>query len=214
MSMIETPSVTFPTRLDKKLLANLPKATFTGRIFVVNTEEDAIKAVNYLNTQTAVGIDTETRPSFQKGQTHKVALMQISTADTCFLFRLNRIGLPDCLLTFLANGVLKIGLSLKDDFFVLNKRKKGTSQQGAWVELQQYVPAFGIQEMSLQKIYAILFGEKISKSQRLTNWENDTLTPAQTAYAALDAYACLRIYQYIEELKVTRSYAIEEVATL
>ena len=56
------------------------------------------------------------------------------------------------------------------------------------------VKEFGFGDISLQKIFAIVFGERISKGQRLSNWEAETLTEAQKAYAALDAWACLRLY--------------------
>ena len=102
-------------KIDKKKIAELPKVTFPGRIFVIYTEAEARKAVEYLNTRTIVGVDTETRPSFRKGSVNKVALLQVSTHDTCFLFRLNSLGLPDFLEDFLLNDVLKVGLSLKDD---------------------------------------------------------------------------------------------------
>ena len=107
---------------------------------------------------------------------NQVALLQVATADACFLFRLNHIGLPDFLEEFLQNDVLKVGLSLKDDFRMLSRRNRQDPRTGNWVELQDYVPHFGIEEMSLQKIYALLFGEKISKTQRLSNWEAETLT--------------------------------------
>lgn len=190
-----------PSTIDKKEIADLPRATFTGRIFVIFTEEDAKTAVNYLNTQKIVGVDTETRPSFKKGSTNKVALLQISTEDTCFLFRLNSIGLPDFLEDFLQNDVLKIGLSLRDDFNMLRRRNKKDPREGNWIELQEYVSKFGIKDLSLQKIYAILFREKISKSQRLSNWEADVLTEAQQMYAATDAWACVRIYERLQQFK-------------
>ena len=71
------------------------------------------------------------------------------------------------------------------------------------------------QDKSLQKIYGILFSEKISKSQRLSNWEADVLTDAQKQYAATDAWACLNIYHLLEELKRTGNYELapEEEAT-
>jgi len=155
-----------------------------------------------------VGVDTETRPSFRKGAVNKVALLQVSTYDTCFLFRLNHLGLPDFLEEFLQNDVLKIGLSLKDDFAMLRRRNQKDPRMGNWVELQDYVASFGIEEKSLQKIYALLFQEKISKSQRLSNWEADTLTEAQQLYAATDAWACVRIYQYLEELCLSGKYRV------
>lgn len=181
--------------IDKKLISEMPKVVFPGRIIIIYTVDDARKAVAYLNRCSVVGVDTETRPSFKKGKVNSVALLQVATSDTCFLFRLNRIGIPDFLEEFLQNDVLKIGLSLRDDFNMLRRANNKDPRVGNWIELQDYVSRFGIQEKSLQKIYAILFGEKISKNQRLSNWEADVLTEAQQQYAATDAWATLRIYQ-------------------
>lgn len=186
----------------------MPKVFFPGRIFVVYTESDAEKAVAYLKDQRIVGVDTETRPSFKRGTTHKVALLQISTQDTCFLFRLNRIGMPDSLQEFLMSDTLKIGLSLKDDFNSLRKRQDMHPDRGNWIELQEYVGKFGIEDRSLQKIYANLFGEKISKNQRLSNWEADVLSEGQKLYAATDAWACVEIYNCLSELESTGNYEI------
>ena len=197
--------------VNKAEIAALPKESFEGRIYVIYTEADAYKAVNYLNRYDVVGVDTETRPSFWKGQVHKVALLQISTEDTCFLFRLNRIGMPGFLQEFLMNDVLKIGLSLRDDFRKLQKRKNVHAEEGNWIELQDYVSRFGIDDRSLQKIYANLFGKKISKAQRLTNWEAETLTEAQMLYAATDAWACVKIYKRLAEMEETGEYEVEKV---
>ena len=186
----------------------MPKVLFPGRIFVVYTESDAEKAVAYLKDQRIVGVDTETRPSFKRGTTHKVALLQISTQDTCFLFRLNRIGMPDSLQEFLMSDTLKIGLSLKDDFNSLRKRQDMRPDRGNWIELQEYVGKFGIEDRSLQKIYANLFGEKISKNQRLSNWEADVLSEGQKLYAATDAWACVEIYNCLSESERTGDYEI------
>ena len=188
--------------IDKKLISEMPKVVFPGRIIIIYTEDDARKAVAYLNRCSVVGVDTETRPSFKKGKVNSVALLQVATSDTCFLFRLNRIGIPDFLEEFLQNDVLKIGLSLRDDFNMLRRANNKDPRVGNWIELQDYVSRFGIQEKSLQKIYAILFGEKISKSQRLSNWETDVLTEAQQQYAATDAWATLRIYQKLNNEKL------------
>lgn len=186
----------------------MPKVLFPGRIFVIYTESDAEKAVAYLKDQRIVGVDTETRPSFKRGTTHKVALLQISTQDTCFLFRLNRIGMPDSLQEFLMSDTLKIGLSLKDDFNSLRKRQDMHPDRGNWIELQEYVGKFGIEDRSLQKIYANLFGEKISKNQRLSNWEADVLSEGQKLYAATDDGACVEIYNCLSELESTGNYEI------
>lgn len=189
----------YQSTIDKKEISEMEKVLFPGRIILIFTVADAKKAIDYLNTCTVVGVDTETRPSFTKGRVNKVALLQISTEDTCFLFRLNSIGIPDFVEDFLQNDVLKIGLSLRDDFNMLRKRNHKDPREGNWIELQDYVSRFGIQEKSLQKIYAILFGKKISKSQRLSNWEADVLTEGQQLYAATDAWASLKIYLKLAE---------------
>jgi ribonuclease D len=197
-------------KITKAEIAAMPKVEFPGRIYVIYTEADTDKAVAYLMNQQIVGVDTETRPSFKRGQTHKVALMQISTQDTCFLFRLNKIGMPESLQNFLINDTLKIGLSLKDDFQVIRRRKDVHAEEGNWIELQDYVSRFGIEDRSLQKLYANLFGEKISKSQRLSNWEAESLTEAQMKYAATDAWACVQIYNCLQEME-TNGYELIKI---
>jgi ribonuclease D len=197
--------------ITKAEVAQMPKVQFSGRIFVIYTETDAEKAVEYLKNQHIVGVDTETRPSFRKGVTHKVALLQIATSDTCFLFRLNRIGMPAFLQDFLMSDVLKIGLSLKDDFMVLRRRRDMHAEEGNWIELQDYVKRFGIEDRSLQKIFANLFEQKISKAQRLSNWEAETLTESQINYAATDAWACVEIYNCLAEMEQTGDYEVIKV---
>ncbi|MCM1297279.1 MAG: 3'-5' exonuclease domain-containing protein 2 [Muribaculaceae bacterium] len=182
--------------ITKEQLSLLPTVTFPGRSILISTIADAKAAMVYLNKQSIVGFDTETRPSFRKGSVHKVALLQLSTADECFLIRLNQLGLFDSLKTFFENeNILKIGLSIKDDFHSL--MRLGEFQPGGFVELQSFVKQYDIADNSLQKIYAVIFNERISKSQRLTNWEADELTEAQQAYASLDAWACLKIYNHL-----------------
>ena len=185
-------------KFDKARIANLPCAVFGGKIVVVVSETEAEKAVDYLLAQPIIGIDTETRPSFRRGTNYKVSLLQVSSHEVCFLFRLNHIGMPESLLQLLqSESILKVGLSLRDDFNAL--RKRVAFDPANYIDLQKMVGDFGIEEFSLQKIYAIIFGKKISKRQRLTNWEADTLTEQQKKYAALDAWACLNIYQHLNQ---------------
>ncbi len=187
----------YRANIEKSEIAGMPTAVFSGRIITIDTVDDTDKAVKALSAERLIGIDTETRPSFRKGVQHEVALIQLSTADTCFLIRLNRTGMPDSLVSLLENSAItKVGLSLHDDYQMLCRRRK--FKAGGFLDLQQHVTRFGIEEKSLQKIFAIVFGERISKSQQLTNWENDVLTDKQKLYAATDAWACLEIYKRLE----------------
>ena len=189
----------FNPTIEKSTVATLPTVQFEGRIITIDTASDADKVAFALSREKAIGIDTETRPAFRKGVHHNVSLLQLSTADTCFLIRLCRTGLTDSLVALLENEeIKKIGVSLHDDSQAL--RKLRSFNPGGFIDLQKRVTAYGIEEMSLQKIYAIIFGKKISKNQRLTNWEADVLTDKQKMYAATDAWACLEIYNHLEQI--------------
>ena len=182
--------------ISKEQIAELPLETFEGDIIVIDHAEEVRDACNYLSSQSALGFDTETKPAFKRGQINKVALMQLSTEEVCFLFRLNRIGYPDELEALMSDsGIKKIGLSLRDDFAAI--RKRSVRKPENFIDLQGFVDKFDIEDSSLQKIYAILFGRKISKNQRVSNWEAASLTLAQQSYAAIDAWACLRIYNHL-----------------
>lgn len=195
-------------KYDKKLIGNLPRVQFEGRIITILSESEAKKAVDYLLSQKILGLDTETRPSFKKGHTNQVALLQVSTEDTCFLFRLNRLGFTTSIKRLLEDTTIpKIGLSLQDDLRVLRKRSEFTP--GTYIEIQKEVKELGIEDMSLQKIYANIYGQKIAKNQQLSNWEADCLTEAQQVYAATDAWACIKIHQEIRHLVDTKDYTLE-----
>ena len=190
--------MSYKARIDKSEISAMPTAAFEGRIITIDTPQAVDQAIIALSKESHVGIDTETRPSFRKGVQHDVSLIQLSTADTCFLIRLNRTGMPASLVSFLENkDIAKIGLSLHDDYQALCKRRK--FKAGAFIDLQKEVGKYGIEEMSLQKIFAIMFTQRISKSQQLTNWENDVLTDKQKLYAATDAWACLKIYNELNQ---------------
>lgn len=183
--------------IPKETLSTLPIVTFPGEIIVIDSPEAVPAAVEHLRSSKIVGFDTETRPSFHKGRTNKVALIQISTDSRCYLFRINKTGLTEELRAFIEDtGVTKIGLSLKDDFFVLHRISEFVPE--GFIDLQEFVRPYGIIDSSLQRIYGIVFGERISKGQRLSNWEAAELTAAQQQYAAIDAWTCLRLYKELK----------------
>jgi len=186
--------------ITKEDVAAYPAEVFNGRIIEIATIDQCEEAVKYLFGFGRLGFDTETRPTFKKGNTNSVSLIQLTTGDTCFLFRTNIIGFPPVLIELLSNpGILKIGLSLQDDFHSMGRRMKFTPQ--GFIDLQKIIKNYGIEDISLQKIYALLFQKKISKKQRLTNWDADILTDSQKRYAALDAWACLKIYEELRQAK-------------
>lgn len=182
--------------ITKQELSALPMVTYSGSIFLIDSEEKALEAAEILRREKIIGFDTETKPSFKRGQTNNVALLQLSTRTSTFLIRLNHIGLPSSVKAILEDkNIIKIGVSIHDDFH--NLRKLYDLTPDGFIDLQSFVKDFGIADNSLARIYAILFGMRISKGQRLSNWEADELTVHQQAYAALDAMACVEIYEYL-----------------
>lgn len=185
--------------ITKEELHELPQVVYPGGIgavTVVDTPDKAHEAVHKLGKCEHLGFDTETRPSFQRGQMNKVALLQLSDGEHCYLFRLNRAGIFDIVKPLLENpAIIKVGLSVHDDYNAL--RRRGDLEPAGFLDLQDYCRTFHIADISLQKIYAIVFGERISKTQRLTNWEAEKLNESQQIYAAIDAWACLKLYKYI-----------------
>lgn len=204
----------FNPKITKEEVNQLETIEFSGEIVLVDEISKIKSAIDYLKTQKIVGIDTETRPSFTRGTNYKVSLIQISTDECCYLFRLNKIGFPLELLDFLSNTeIKKIGLSLRDDFYSLNKRKKINPNN--FIDIQSIAKDYGILELGLQKIFAIVFAKKISKAQRLTNWEYETLSESQKRYAATDAWACLKIYQELsKEKKITKKELYDLILTV
>ena len=197
-------------KFDKSIINSLPLVTFPGKIIVVLNEYEADRAVEYLLSCDVLGVDTETRPAFRKGNNHKVALLQVATRKECFLFRLNHLGLPKSLLRLLSNKqVPMVGLSWHDDLMSLHRREQ--FEPGWFIDIQDIIGNLGIVDKSLQKLYANLFGEKISERQRLTNWEADVLTDRQKEYAAIDAWACIKLYDEIMNLLATKEYELEVV---
>lgn len=183
--------------ISKETLAELPAAEFNGKIRLIDEPAKVDKAIAELREADLIGFDTETRPSFRKGVVYNVSLIQLSTDKCSYLFRTNIIGFPKSLMELLEDeSKLKVGLSLKDDFHSIAK-SCDVNPKG-FIDLQTFVKNYKIADNSLSKLYAILFGERISKGQRLTNWESDQLNDLQQAYAALDAYACIKIYKHLK----------------
>ncbi|MBQ7996589.1 MAG: 3'-5' exonuclease domain-containing protein 2 [Paludibacteraceae bacterium] len=196
--------------ISKDLLQWMPVAAFEGEVVVVDREEQVAEAVAYLRTQEVIGVDTEARPSFQRGVHYPTALVQIASHERCYLFRLTHIGMPQELADLFADpSIRKVGLAFRDDINGLRRRRD--FKPANCVDVQSMVARYGILDLGLQKVFAICFGKKISKSQQLTNWENSRLTPEQARYASTDAWATLLIY---EDLIAHEALSAKEVETL
>ncbi|MDA3881637.1 MAG: 3'-5' exonuclease domain-containing protein 2 [Prolixibacteraceae bacterium] len=186
--------MTYKESITKEELQELPLQQFDGEIIVINKESDAKKAVDYLSKFPFLGFDTETKPAFKKGQINYVALLQLSTNNKTFLFRVNFFELPKSLLKLLSDkSIIKAGAAIRDDIKALQVNKKFNPD--GFFELQDEAQDLGLTNFSLKKMAGIMLGIKISKAQQLSNWEAPELTEAQLRYAATDAWISYRIYE-------------------
>lgn len=177
-------------------IEKLEPASFPGKIKVIDSQGlEYLKAVRYLKKQKIVGFDTESRPSFSPGQPHYgVSLLQLSGAERAFLFRIKLIGdIPRALRSVLSDErILKVGAAVNDDVRGLEKHHNFVPK--GFVDLQKIVWEYGIKDKAVKKMAAIIMGIRISKTQQLSNWEAETLSEAQQAYAATDAWVCRQMY--------------------
>lgn len=184
----------FVQTITREEVAELPAVGFEGHIVVVEDEHQLAEACGYLRQQKLIGFDTETRPSFTAGVVHRVALLQLSTHERCYLIRLSKLKLDKSITKILENkDIIKVGADIAQDLRGLQALRR--FRHDGFVDIQNMASEWGIGEKSLRKLAAIILGTKVSKAQRLTNWEASELTPAQKNYAATDAWVCIKIYE-------------------
>ena len=184
----------FTDKISNEEAAQLPAIEFGGEIRIIDYERDIVEACKVLAAEPVIGFDTETRPSFRPGVSFRVSLLQLSTPTVCYLFRLNRIPLAKPILQLLEEKrILKIGADVGGDLRALHQIRH--FREAGFIDLQTIAPQWGIEEKSLRKLSAIVLGQRVSKAQRLSNWEAATLTDKQQIYAATDAWVCTRIYE-------------------
>lgn len=179
-------------------LNELPIGGWEGETILIDKPEDVAQAVQAINKETIIGIDTETRPAFKKGVVYHISLIQIATRDCVYLFRINHVGLPPGLIKmFESEEIMKVGIDLNYDINHLQHIKRFTPSNV--IELNSYCTQKGFLVMGLRKLSAIILGIRISKRQQTSNWEAETYTPAQIRYAATDAWACRELFVRLME---------------
>lgn len=187
----------FAPSITKEEINNLDLDWFRGKIRVVTKKEHLKEVFQKINTSKVVGFDTESKPTFRKGEYNHVAMIQIALPDEVFLIRTNYIQITDEIRDFLENeNIVKVGVALRDDLKDLNKIRK--FHPHGFIELNHLVTDLGIESNGLRKLTAIILGFRISKSAQVSNWEAEELTKKQLLYAATDAWVCLAMYQKLE----------------
>jgi ribonuclease D len=177
----------------------LPLGAYSGKVHVITDEKNLSKVVNEVYKHCVVGFDTETRPSFKKGQSYKVALLQLAVPHKVFLIRTHHSGMTKELADIFENpNIIKAGVAIRDDIKALQTLHKFIPS--AFIDLALMAREVGLQVESVKKLTALVLGFRISKSAQTSNWEAPTLTEKQIEYAATDAWVCLEIYQKLAKI--------------
>lgn len=187
------------THITAEEINGLPLKSFEGAVVLVSDATEVGKAFKEISKHDVVGFDTETRPSFHKGQHYDVALLQLALPSKVFLVRLNETGITDDMVAFFENPkILKAGVGVRDDIRIMQKLKRFKAE--GFTELTTLSKEAGLQVESVKKLTALLLGFRISKSAQTSNWEAPTLNEKQISYAATDAWVCLEIYRKLMTL--------------
>ena len=189
----------FPTP-DKEQIALLAPFDRLGldAIEVVDTPERAAAALAALAGATELGFDTESKPTFDKGEASDGPhIVQLATAHKAWIFQLTDPACRRAVAVLLESpAIIKAGFGLGDD----RKRiiyKLGVDLAGV-LDLNTVFREKGYRkDMGVRGAVAVLFNQRFIKSRKssTSNWANPRLTEAQIIYAANDAYAALRVFE-------------------
>lgn len=188
-----------PYSISKEEINELPLGQFEGKIYLIDRPDQVEEAVDFLEDQRIIGFDTETKPSFKKGQFNHVSLLQLSTSDQAFLFRLHKIGFPDPLRNLLEKeNLVKIGAAVHDDLKALKKLTDSFFPL-SFFDLNDELKKVGFLNVGVRNLSGMVLKIRISKTEQVSNWESEILTEKQQRYAATDAWACLEIFNLLRE---------------
>jgi ribonuclease D len=190
--------------ISREALAELPVRRYEGPVSLVTTLPELAKAREDLRGERVVGLDTETRPSFKKGEVYLPCLVQAATARAVYLFQLRRLEVLPALAELLASpSVVKAGVGIANDMLQLKKVFPFTVENT--LDLGVVARRRGMGQSGVRNLAGMLLGFRIPKGNRTSNWAAPHLSPAQITYAATDAWACRELYLRFESLGLLRS---------
>ncbi len=185
------------TQITKAEVNDLPLGKFEGEIIVIDSIKKIADAIEDIERENIIGVDTETRPSFKKGTLNKTALIQIATKNKVYLFRLNKMGFPYALANIFENPkIQKIGIAILQDMKELSEQFHPFKHNN-FTDLNVLCKTLKFENIGARNLTAMLLGFRISKRQQTSNWEANSLNESQLAYAATDAWVAREIYLHL-----------------
>lgn len=180
--------------LSKAEINELPLIALEAEIRVLDTVQSMKFAVEELKEEPHLGFDTETRPSFKKGEYHPPALVQMATDSRVYLFRISKTRtIAPLIPIFESPTILKTGVAIHED--VKELRKIEDFKPSGFVEITDITTKLNYEIQGLRALTALLLGRRISKAAQVSNWSRARLTSKQIRYAATDAWVSREVYR-------------------
>lgn len=181
-------------KISKAEINELPLIAWEGEIQILESADEMEAAASILANESHLGFDTETRPSFKKGDYYPPALIQLATEHCVYLFRISETETFDPLLPILESpDILKTGVAIKDDVKELRAMEDFTPN--GFVEIADITVKLGYENRGLRALAGLLLQGRISKAAQVTNWARPKLDNKQVRYAATDAWISREIYR-------------------
>lgn len=188
----------YPESITKDEVNRLHLRRYLGPIVLVEDDAACEKVIRILRKEEVLGFDTETRPSFRKGESYLPSLLQLCGRDTVYIFQLTKLSRLDRLFRLLANPeILKAGVAT--DYDVRQLKELQPFEPGGFVNLESLTGRLGIRNNGLRNLAGLVLGFRISKSEQRSNWARDPLSKQQLRYAATDAWISREIYLRLQE---------------
>lgn len=183
----------FDQKMTAEEINSLPIARYDGPVHIVRTAAELEHTVRALHRETVLGFDTETKPSFHKGQTNPVSIIQFSGSRAVYIIQLHQVPSLQPLRAILAgNRIIKAGIDLQQD--IVKLKQQISCEYNGFVDVSSLAKDAGLKNFSMRGLAAVLLGVRIPKGTRTSNWGRDILTPQQIAYAATDAWISRELY--------------------
>ena len=181
-------------KISKAEINDLPLIAWEGKIQILESIEKMEAVAATLANESHLGFDTETRPSFKKGDYYPPALIQLATKHCVYLFRISETETFDPLLPILESPhILKTGVAIKDDVKELRAMEDFTPK--GFIEIADITAKLGYENRGLRALAGLLLQGRISKAAQVTNWARPKLDNKQVRYAATDAWISREIYR-------------------
>lgn len=185
--------------ISREDMANLPIRRFEGRVCMVATPHDLEEARADIRWETALGLDTETRPAFRKGEKHLPCLVQAATARAVYVFQLRRPETFPVIAELLQEPrIVKAGVALAHDLRELKLVFPFTERNV--LDLGVLARRCGLEQSGVRNLAGIFLGWRVPKGARTSNWAAPQLSPQQITYAATDAWICRELYLRLKAL--------------